>query len=64
MKKYNIIIAVDTNKKQEFVAWLNQQGHDATVGTSTGTYIDGVCTNHDIGANEIYKLIWEKYCNQ
>ncbi len=63
MKTHKIEIAVDTEQAEEFVAWLNAQGHDATVGTSTGNYVDGTWTSTDEQANEIMRELWDSYCN-
>jgi hypothetical protein len=60
---YKIEIAVDTTEADEFCAWLNEQGHDATVGDSTGNYIDGVWTSSDEQANTILGDLWAEYCN-
>ena len=59
----NIEIAVDHAEGEEFVGWLNNQGHDARLGTSTGNYIDGEWTSSDDSANEILQKLWEEYCD-
>lgn len=64
MKTYKIEIAVDTERAEDFAAWLNAQGHDAHVGTSTGDYIDGEWTSADEQANEIMQDLWDGYCKQ
>jgi hypothetical protein len=72
MEKYRIEIAFDTNEVEAFCAWLNEQGHDAWIGKSTGSYIDGDWTSHytEEGINsehpyseEIMRELWEGYCN-
>ena len=63
MKKYKIEIAVDNAEGKEFVAWLNKNGHDASLGTSTGNYINGDWTSTDENANQILNDLWNKYCN-
>jgi len=60
---YTIEIACDHTEAAEFVAWLNAQGHDATVGDSTGSYVDGDCTDHDADASAALNQLWEAYCN-
>ena len=62
--RYTVEIANDTPDADEFAAWLNVQGHSATVGRSTGSYIDGAWTSHDIEASEIMRSLWEAYCDQ
>ncbi len=39
MKTYTIEIAVNTVDAHEFCEWLNEQGHDATIGASTGNFM-------------------------
>jgi hypothetical protein len=63
MKKYKIEIAVDHLEGSEFVAWLNKNGHDAAIGSSTGNYVDGEWTSSDDDANQILNNLWDKYCN-
>ena len=58
-----IEIAVDNENAEEFATWLQGQGHDAHVGTSTGNYIDGTWTATDEQANEIMRGLWDRYCN-
>ena len=63
MKKYIIEIAVDNNEASEFMEWLNKNGHEATIGKSTGNYVDGECTSNNEYANRIMNELWEEYCN-
>ncbi len=63
MEKYSVEIAGDTKEADEFCAWLNDNGHDAQVGKSTGNFIDGECTSHNEKANDIMRSLWEGYCN-
>jgi len=62
---YTIVLAFDAagsdEATAEYCAWLNEQGHDARVGTSTVTTIDGVSTSGE--ANEIGNALWESFCN-
>ncbi len=63
-----IEISYDTPEAAQFVAYLNEQGHAAMVGKSTGTYIDGYHIGDDDGsdeqawANETAAELWEQYC--
>ena len=61
--KHKIEIACDTPEADEFSEYLNKQGHDADIGTSTGNYIDGIWTSGDITANRIMNNLWIDYCN-
>ena len=63
MKKHKIEIAVDHHEGSKFVAWLNKNGHDAALGSSTGNYVDGERTSSDDDANQILNTLWDKYCN-
>ena len=56
-----IEIATDTISADEFCNWLNSQGHDATVGSSTGSYIDGEWTSTDDSAARIYRELWDAF---
>ncbi len=58
-----IEIAVDHHEADEFASFLNGEGHDAHVGESTGNFIDGVCTSHDVDASDELNKLWDWYCN-
>lgn len=58
-----IILAVDHTEADEFAEYLNEQGHDAQVGNSTGSYVDGSQTDHDQDANDWLNGQWDAYCN-
>jgi hypothetical protein len=60
----SIQIAVDHAEAEQFANWLNAQGHSATIGNSTGNYVNGAWTAYDIDANEILSGLWDAYCNQ
>mgnify|MGYP006277493791 FL=1 len=59
-----IQIAVDHVEAEQFAAWLNAQGHSATIGNSTGNYVNGAWTGCNADANEIMNGLWDAYCNQ
>ena len=63
MNAYAITVAVDQGEAEEFVSWLNSNGHTAEVGTDTGNYLDGVWTNTDAVASDIMNGLWGSYCN-
>lgn len=58
-----IIISSDNDDGEQFAAWLQQQGHTASVGNSTGNYINGALTSSDAEANETMGMLWNSYCN-
>lgn len=62
-KMYKIEIATDTTESEKFADWLNAQGHIATIGRSTGSYVDGAWTSRDADASEILNGLWVNYCN-
>lgn len=55
MNAIRIEIAIDHVEAEQFCAWLNANGYDATIGQSTGCYIDG--NRADIND------LWEQYCD-
>jgi hypothetical protein len=59
---HRVEIACDATEAQQFCEWLNANGHDAKIGTSTGGYIDGVRTS-DPEASETMNALWTAYCN-
>jgi hypothetical protein len=61
---YRVEVACDTDEGAEFVTWLNERGHTAKLGTTTGNFIDGVHTSSDERANKIMGRLWTQYCNQ
>lgn len=63
MNKYEIIIACDQHEGEQFKNWLIARGHDAEIGNSTGSYVDGAWTSSDQDANEIMNQLWSDYCN-
>jgi len=64
MKKHIIEVSRYSYQSAPFVDWLNDHGHDASLGNTTGNYIDGVSTSHDWSANDIMTVLWESYCDQ
>ena len=61
--KYEIKVACDTEECEQFVEWLNEQGHSAEMSNSSGNYINGLWTSvHEI-ADEIMRRLWSEYCN-
>ena len=63
MTKYTIEIANDTTECEQFTDWLNAQGHTATIGRSTGNYVNGAWTSRDAAASEIFNSLWTAYCD-
>ena len=62
-KTYEIEVAFDTEDGKGFVVWLNDQGHDAKIGSTTGNYIDGEWTSESIAKSDILKALWDEYCD-
>lgn len=58
--RYEITLAVDHHEGDEFVAWLNERGHIASVGNDTGNHLSGADENED--PREILRALWEQYC--
>jgi hypothetical protein len=56
------IIASDNPEAEAFAEWLEDQGHSAEVGNSTGNYVDGVWTSTDDDAAQTLNALWESYC--
>jgi hypothetical protein len=63
MMTYSIEIACDHEEGARYKNWLISQGHDARIGNSTGTYINGSRTSLDEDALDISNELWSKYCN-
>ena len=66
MSTYKIEVAFDACGDQEsldqFVEWLNEIGHDAKAGNTTGSYVDGRWTSTDSDANQIMNSLWDEFC--
>lgn len=63
-KKYDVEVAFDTPEAKQFCDWLNENGHSAKIGNSTGNYINGHCTGNTEEADEIMRVLWDSYCSQ
>lgn len=59
---YRIELAYDTHEAEEFAGWLREQGHDAFIGDSTGTFIDNYHTDSARKYNTILRNLWDEYC--
>ena len=44
------------NEAQLFADWLTEQGHDAFVGNSTASYVDGEAND------EVMRELWDRFC--
>jgi hypothetical protein len=53
---YTIVLSVDHHEGEKFAAWLNERGHNASVGRDTGNHIDA---DHD----NILTALWNEYCS-
>jgi len=59
--RMKIELACDHYDAEEFAAWLRENGHDITIGSSVFNYVDGVRTSSDDSANEILYQLWKEY---
>lgn len=60
----NIDISIDHAEAEEFCLWLNMRDDiSASVGRSTGNYVDGNWTSSNIEEDEILNNLWYEYCN-
>jgi hypothetical protein len=59
----NIIVSNDNEEAEQFASWLIKHGHSATIGNSTGNYVNGAWTSSDSEANEAMRALWDAYCN-
>jgi uncharacterized protein CbrC (UPF0167 family) len=62
-KTYEIEIAYDACEAEQFCDWLIAQGHNASIGRSTGNYVNGMWASADTEANEVMNELWSAYCN-
>lgn len=58
--KFDIELAVDHEESEQFKEWLNKNGHNAIIGTSTGNYVNGL---NGFFSSELNRL-WNDYCDQ
>jgi hypothetical protein len=59
---YKIEVSQGTDCGDEFVAWLNEQGHDAEMSSDTGNWVDGSLSDCDDAGNSIINKLWEEFC--
>ena len=57
-----IELACDHHEGPEFCQWLNAAGYNATIGNTTGNFVDGVWTGSDSEASEFLRNLWDQYC--
>jgi len=60
--EHTVVLACDTTEAEQFCAWLNKNGHSATIGRDTGDYIDGTRTANDADTSIIMQQLWDAYC--
>lgn len=61
--KLEIELACDIVEVEDYAKWLREQGHDAWVGNTTGTYINGTlvsCANDEL--RDVSDSLWDAYC--
>lgn len=54
-----IQVGSECSEIETFVAWLREQGHDATEGSATVDYVDGERDEH---TRELMNSLWDQYC--
>ena len=42
--RYNVVVSPNETDAEEFVAWLNNNGHMGSIGTSDENFVNGRCT--------------------
>jgi len=64
MEKLDIELGIDAtgDETEQYAEWLRAQGHTVKLGTSTGTYINGVWTSTDEELSELSNKFWNSYC--
>ncbi len=62
MIKYTVRVESDNIEADQFVVWLNDQGHSASISDNTGAYIDGRYVASDEDARDIMCGLWDSYC--
>ena len=61
---FEIEISSDHEEAEQFQGWLIARGHGATIGRSTGNYVNGEWTGSSPEANETLNRLWDDYCSQ
>lgn len=57
-------ISVDCSVAGDFARWLTANGHHASIGTSTGNYIDDDLCSEDEHARDCFNDLWGEYCRE
>lgn len=63
-KAYEIELRCDSAEAAEFAAWLNSKGHNAIVGSTTESLVDGWPTRVNGSAKDVLESLWDEYCSQ
>lgn len=61
--QYTIEVDFTNPEAAQFVDWLNQQGHTATIGRTADNKIDGMLSSSDEDASSVSNALWADYCN-
>jgi hypothetical protein len=61
---YSIQLGMDfpIYELENFQNWLEEKGHQASIGNTTGTFIDGYWTSVNTEANYVMNELWDEYC--
>ena len=57
-----ISLAYDHREGDEFAAWLQSRGYDATVGRDDCNHVDGVRTDRNAVIQTVLNDLWDQYC--
>ncbi len=60
--KTTIEIADNHHEAILFIAWLINQGYDASMSVNDANYYGGECCNTDAHARSAVTRLWDKYC--
>ena len=62
-KQHTIEVDFTNPEAAQFVEWLNQQGHTATIGRTADEKIDGMLSASDEETSKVSNALWDAYCN-
>lgn len=63
MAKYKIEVSSDIPDAENFVKYLDNLGHEASVQYLGGCYVDGVLTESENFASTIFFELWNEFCS-
>jgi len=57
----NVVVSPEQAEDKEFVAWLNENGHKASIGDHDGNYVNGRCTLVSKDAYAEFQELFARY---